>query len=117
MLTVFGAVMSGARHNATRAISPATTKMILKTVRDVDGTANEVHIAAIYVSAKSIQILHDTPMEERQLDLNVLIEQYQQILKSLAAKDGVNLTTLSQEQADYIGVKVEGPYKPDHYRY
>jgi len=30
---------------------------------------------------------------------------------------GVNLTTLSQEQADYIGVKVEGPYKPDHYRY
>jgi adenosylhomocysteinase len=30
---------------------------------------------------------------------------------------GVNLTTLSQEQADYISVKVEGPYKPDHYRY
>ena len=30
---------------------------------------------------------------------------------------GVNLTTLSNEQADYIGVKVEGPYKPDHYRY
>ncbi|NND55299.1 MAG: adenosylhomocysteinase [Gammaproteobacteria bacterium] len=30
---------------------------------------------------------------------------------------GVNLTTLSKEQADYIGVKVEGPYKPDHYRY
>ncbi|MEJ1219155.1 adenosylhomocysteinase, partial [Streptomyces sp. CCNWLW237] len=24
---------------------------------------------------------------------------------------------LRQEQADYIGVKVEGPYKPDHYRY
>jgi adenosylhomocysteinase len=32
-------------------------------------------------------------------------------------KIGVNLTKLSQEQADYIGVKVEGPYKPDHYRY
>ncbi|MTD44124.1 adenosylhomocysteinase [Conexibacter sp. W3-3-2] len=30
---------------------------------------------------------------------------------------GVNLTPLSQEQADYIGVKVDGPYKPDHYRY
>jgi adenosylhomocysteinase len=24
---------------------------------------------------------------------------------------------LTQEQADYIGVPVEGPYKPDHYRY
>ena len=30
---------------------------------------------------------------------------------------GVRLTTLTKEQADYIGVPVEGPYKPDHYRY
>jgi adenosylhomocysteinase len=30
---------------------------------------------------------------------------------------GVRLTQLSKEQADYIGVPVEGPYKPDHYRY
>ena len=30
---------------------------------------------------------------------------------------GAKLTVLSQEQADYIGVPVEGPYKPDHYRY
>jgi adenosylhomocysteinase len=30
---------------------------------------------------------------------------------------GVKLTTLSAEQAAYIGVSVEGPYKPDHYRY
>ncbi|WP_018502367.1 adenosylhomocysteinase [Parafrankia discariae] len=30
---------------------------------------------------------------------------------------GVKLTTLSKQQADYIGVPVEGPYKPDHYRY
>ncbi len=30
---------------------------------------------------------------------------------------GASLTTLSQEQADYISVKVEGPYKPEHYRY
>ena len=30
---------------------------------------------------------------------------------------GVKLTTLTQEQADYIGVPVNGPYKPEHYRY
>ena len=30
---------------------------------------------------------------------------------------GGNLTTLTEEQADYIGVSVDGPYKPDHYRY
>ena len=32
-------------------------------------------------------------------------------------KIGVNLTPLSQEQADYIKVPVEGPYKPEYYRY
>ncbi|MBJ7459803.1 MAG: adenosylhomocysteinase, partial [Thermoleophilaceae bacterium] len=29
----------------------------------------------------------------------------------------VNLTELRPDQAAYIGVKVEGPYKPEHYRY
>ena len=33
------------------------------------------------------------------------------------AKLGVHLTQLTQKQADYIGVKVEGPYKADHYKY
>jgi len=33
------------------------------------------------------------------------------------AKIGVKLTKLSKEQADYIGVTPEGPFKPEHYRY
>ena len=33
------------------------------------------------------------------------------------ARLGVELETLTQEQADYIGVDVKGPFKPDHYRY
>ncbi|MFQ5486931.1 MAG: adenosylhomocysteinase [Gammaproteobacteria bacterium] len=33
------------------------------------------------------------------------------------SKLGVNLTPLSKAQAEYIGVPVEGPYKPDYYRY
>jgi adenosylhomocysteinase len=32
-------------------------------------------------------------------------------------KIGAKLTTLSAKQAEYLGVKVEGPYKPGHYRY
>jgi adenosylhomocysteinase len=32
-------------------------------------------------------------------------------------KIGVKLTVLTQKQADYIGVPVNGPYKPDTYRY
>ncbi len=30
---------------------------------------------------------------------------------------GAKLTTLSNDQSDYLGIPVEGPYKPDHYRY
>jgi adenosylhomocysteinase len=30
---------------------------------------------------------------------------------------GVELTELNKKQAEYLGVHIEGPYKPDHYRY
>jgi adenosylhomocysteinase len=30
---------------------------------------------------------------------------------------GVQLTELTPAQAEYLGIPVEGPYKPDHYRY
>jgi adenosylhomocysteinase len=30
---------------------------------------------------------------------------------------GVSLTTLTDQQADYLGVDVQGPYKSEHYRY
>ncbi|MBD3725219.1 MAG: adenosylhomocysteinase, partial [Flavobacteriaceae bacterium] len=33
------------------------------------------------------------------------------------AKIGVELETLSEDQAKYIGVTVEGPFKPEYYRY
>ena len=33
------------------------------------------------------------------------------------AKIGVELEALTQEQADYIGVALNGPFKPGHYRY
>jgi adenosylhomocysteinase len=33
------------------------------------------------------------------------------------AKLGVKLTKLTSEQASYLGIPQDGPYKPDHYRY
>ena len=39
-------------------MSPATSKMLLKTIRDSDSTSQELHICAIFCSAKSIQLLH-----------------------------------------------------------
>ncbi len=41
----------------------------------------------------------------------------EKVAKLHLAKIGVELDELSQDQAEYIGVKVEGPYKPEYYRY
>ena len=41
----------------------------------------------------------------------------EQVARLHLDKLGVKLTTLSDDQAAYLGIPVEGPYKPDHYRY
>jgi adenosylhomocysteinase len=41
----------------------------------------------------------------------------EKVAKLHLEKIGVELTELKKEQADYIGVTVQGPYKPEHYRY
>ncbi|CAL2093486.1 Adenosylhomocysteinase [Tenacibaculum sp. 190524A02b] len=41
----------------------------------------------------------------------------EKVAKLHLAKIGVELTELRQDQAEYIGVTIEGPYKPEHYRY
>ena len=64
-----------------------------------------------------------------QMELHANAESYGQTVTTLPkhldemvarlhlAKFGVHLTKLSEEQAGYIGVTVDGPYKPEHYRY
>ncbi len=56
---------------------------------------------------------HDLAVEVYRLPKHLDEEVARLHLKQL----GVKLTVLSKEQADYIGVPVSGPYKPDHYRY
>ena len=41
----------------------------------------------------------------------------EKVAKLHLEKIGATLTALSQKQADYLGLKVDGPYKPEHYRY
>ena len=41
----------------------------------------------------------------------------EKVAKLHLSRLGAELTELNEEQADYIGVKVEGPYKPEYYRY
>ncbi|TDD72558.1 adenosylhomocysteinase [Actinomadura rubrisoli] len=59
-----------------------------------------------------------TKTEEYPIDVYVLPKHLDEKVARLHLDAlGVKLTELTKEQADYIGVHVEGPYKPDHYRY
>ncbi|MBW5486052.1 adenosylhomocysteinase [Streptomyces bambusae] len=59
-----------------------------------------------------------TKPEEYPTDVYVLPKHLDEKVARLhLASLGVKLTELRPEQAEYIGVAVEGPYKPDHYRY
>ena len=56
--------------------------------------------------------------EEFELGVHMLPKELDEKVASLHLKKiGVELDTLNEEQADYIGVKPEGPFKPAHYRY
>ena len=56
--------------------------------------------------------------EKYELGVHVLPKHLDEKVASLHLdKLGVELTKLSQEQSDYLGVPVDGPYKPEHYRY
>ena len=56
--------------------------------------------------------------DSREIGVTVLPKKLdEEVARLHLAKIGVKLTTLTKDQADYIGVPVEGPYKTDHYRY
>ena len=56
--------------------------------------------------------------EEYPLGVHVLPKKLdEEVARLHLEKLGVKLTTLTTEQADYLGMSVEGPYKPEHYRY
>jgi len=59
-----------------------------------------------------------TKTEEYPVGVHVLPKHLDEKVARLhLAALGVKLTELTKQQADYIGVPVEGPYKADHYRY
>ena len=50
--------------------------------------------------------------------LCILFEQLDEEVASLhLGRLGVKLTKLTTDQAEYLGINVDGPFKPDHYRY
>lgn len=70
--------------------------------------SNQV-LAQIELYTKTDQYPAGVYMLPKQLD--------EEVARLHLDKIGVKLDQLTQEQADYIGVSVDGPYKPEHYRY
>ena len=64
------------------------------------------------------QIEFFTRRDQYEVDVHILPKHLdEEVARLHLEKIGVKLSILSKEQADYIGVPVEGPYKPNHYRY
>lgn len=75
-------------------------------------------MSASFTNQTLAQIELFTNPEQYKNDVYVLPKHLDEKVAALhLEKLGVKMTKLSQKQADYIGVPVEGPFKPDHYRY
>ena len=75
-------------------------------------------MSASFTNQTLAQIELFTKADEYKDDVYVLPKHLDEKVAALhLEKLGVELTKLSQKQADYIGVPAAGPFKPDHYRY
>jgi adenosylhomocysteinase len=78
------------------------------------------HPSFVMSNSFSNQTLAQLELWKNEYDIDVyMLPKHldEEVARLHLAQLGVKLTTLTPEQAEYIGVKVEGPYKPEHYRY
>ena len=78
------------------------------------------HASFVMSNSFTNQTLAQLKLASENLEKKVYVlpkELDEEVARLHLARLGAKLTVLTQEQADYIGVKVEGPYKADHYRY
>ncbi|MBN2142654.1 adenosylhomocysteinase [Candidatus Woesearchaeota archaeon] len=78
------------------------------------------HPSFVMSTSFTNQVLAQLDLWQNQRALGVYIlpkELDEEVARLHIGKLGIKLTTLRPEQAAYIGVKVEGPYKPGHYKY
>ncbi|MDR3357290.1 MAG: adenosylhomocysteinase [Desulfovibrio sp.] len=62
-----------------------------------------------------IRLATDKSLERKVYTLPKILDE--EVARLHLGRIGAKLTRLTREQADYIGVNIDGPYKPDHYRY
>jgi len=78
------------------------------------------HPSFVMSNSFTNQVLAQIALATEQRDLGVYMLPKildEEVARLHLDKLGVTLTELTDEQADYIGISKEGPYKPDHYRY
>ncbi|HCY86514.1 MAG TPA: adenosylhomocysteinase [Desulfobacteraceae bacterium] len=78
------------------------------------------HPSFVMSNSFSNQTLAQIKLAQEDLDVQVytLPKELDEEVARLHLKNlSVNLTQLTQEQADYLGISVNGPFKPDHYKY
>jgi adenosylhomocysteinase len=78
------------------------------------------HPSFVMSNSFTNQVLAQIDLWEKDYDIGVYrLPKYldEEVARLHLENVGARLTQLTQKQAKYIGVKVEGPYKPDHYRY
>jgi len=80
------------------------------------------HPSFVMSASFSNQVLAQIELHARAEDYGIAVVTLPKSLDEKVARLhldalGVHLTELSDDQADYLGVPVEGPFKPDHYRY
>ncbi len=78
------------------------------------------HPSFVMSNSFANQVLAQISLWEKEYQIGVYMlpkELDEEVARLHLEKLGAKLTKLTKEQADYIGVKVEGPYKASHYRY
>ena len=78
------------------------------------------HPSFVMSNSFTNQVLAQIDLKQNQYEIGVYClpkHLDEEVARLHLDKLGVKLTTLTDEQANYIGVPVEGPFKPDHYRY
>ena len=83
------------------------------------GSGNLAEALALAIAGSGLELLQLFARNpERKIGVYLISKKLdEEVARLHLAKLGAKLTTLTQEQADYIGVPVEGPYKPESYRY
>ncbi len=118
------------KKNATHdEIKPQVDKYTLKDGREVillaEGRLVNLgcatgHPSFVMSNSFTNQVLAQIALFTRDFELGVHVlpkDLDEKVARLHLKKIGVELDTLTEEQADYLGIKPEGPFKPNHYRY